>query len=231
MEVSKIESNLLNPHKECFKISELIIGVTNCFKKDPNAKRITFEYSCTDDLIVYADKNDIGRVISNLISNSIKFIQQNNGIISIGSEKKENSNDDDGKNADSKNADSVVVISVSDSGSGIDKGIFPKLFTKFATNSFHGMGLGLYICKSIINAHGGSIWAENNECGKGATFRFSLPTENKLLYILVISCFIPNTNSICMGCCPLLNIKKAITEIMPKVLNLFNVILKTNTFS
>lgn len=93
LEVSKIEINLLNLHKEYFKINELITEVIKSFKKDLDTKRITFEHTYTDDLIVYADKNDIGRVMVNLISNSMKFIPQN-GIISVGSAKKEDSNDD-----------------------------------------------------------------------------------------------------------------------------------------
>jgi two-component system, OmpR family, sensor histidine kinase VicK len=66
-------------------------------------------------------------------------------------------------------------VSVKDSGAGIDPEILPRLFTKFATKSYQGTGLGLFISKSIIEAHGGNIWAENNSDGKGATFTFSLP--------------------------------------------------------
>jgi signal transduction histidine kinase len=69
----------------------------------------------------------------------------------------------------------AAVFSIRDNGKGIDKEIMPKLFTKFTTKSFQGTGLGLYISKSIIEAHGGQIWAENNNDGKGATFSFSLP--------------------------------------------------------
>ena len=54
----------------------------------------------------------------------------------------------------------------------------PKLFTKFVSKSFQGTGLGLYISKSIIGAHGGKIWAQNNDDGKGATFSFSLPLRD-----------------------------------------------------
>ena len=68
-----------------------------------------------------------------------------------------------------------VVISVKDTGTGIDPEILPRLFTKFATKSFAGTGLGLYISKSIVEAHGGKIGAENNSDGRGATFAFSLP--------------------------------------------------------
>jgi two-component system sensor histidine kinase VicK len=75
-----------------------------------------------------------------------------------------------------KENEEEVVVSVEDTGSGIDPEIFSRLFTKFSTKSFSGTGLGLYISKSIIEAHGGKIWAQNkNDGGKGATFYFSLP--------------------------------------------------------
>jgi len=76
-----------------------------------------------------------------------------------------------------KEDEKVVVVSVEDTGSGIDPEIYPRLFTKFSSKSFSGTGLGLYITKSIIEAHGGKIWAQNNNGhGKsGATFSFSLP--------------------------------------------------------
>jgi signal transduction histidine kinase len=66
-------------------------------------------------------------------------------------------------------------VSIKDNGEGIDPSILPKLFTKFATSSSEGIGLGLYISKNIVEAHGGRIWAENNPDGKGATFAFTLP--------------------------------------------------------
>ena len=78
------------------------------------------------------------------------------------------------KNKDNNNAKDGIIITVKDNGKGIDPEIFPRLFTKFASKSFQGTGLGLYICKSIVEAHGGKIWAENNEDGKGATFSFIL---------------------------------------------------------
>ena len=71
--------------------------------------------------------------------------------------------------------DGQLVVSVKDTGLGIDPEIMPRLFTKFTTKSQTGTGLGLFISKSIIEAHGGRIWAENNKDGKGATFTFRLP--------------------------------------------------------
>jgi signal transduction histidine kinase len=72
--------------------------------------------------------------------------------------------------------DGFVVVSVKDTGSGINPQILPRLFTKFTTRSEKGTGLGLYICKRIIEAHGGKIWGENN-VDQMATFSFSLPAE------------------------------------------------------
>jgi len=132
---------------------------------------------------IVADKNRIFQVISNLINNSIKFISQENrkenekGLISIDVEGTIiNSNK---SNNSSDNIIDGVIISIKDNGKGIDSEIFPRLFTKFSSKSFQGTGLGLYICKNIIEAHGGKIWAKNNEDGKGATFSFSIPLNNK----------------------------------------------------
>jgi two-component system, OmpR family, sensor histidine kinase VicK len=73
--------------------------------------------------------------------------------------------------------ENAIVVSVKDTGAGIDSEILPKLFTKFASKSFAGTGLGLYISKSIVGEHGGKIWAQNNADGNGATFYFSLPLK------------------------------------------------------
>lgn len=71
-----------------------------------------------------------------------------------------------------------AIVTIKDTGTGIDPEIIPILFTKFASKSDKGTGLGLYICKNIVDAHGGKIWAKNNEDKKGATFSFSLPLDN-----------------------------------------------------
>ena len=69
-----------------------------------------------------------------------------------------------------------VIVSVKDTGEGISKEVLPRLFTKFtACDSTTGTGLGLYICKNIVEAHGGRIWAENNPEENGAIFSFTLP--------------------------------------------------------
>jgi signal transduction histidine kinase len=105
----------------------------------------------------------VSQVISNLLSNAAKFTPE--GTISIVSD----------LNGNQDNKNNEAIINVKDNGQGIDPDMLPKLFSKFATKSYSGTGLGLYISKSIVEAHGGRIWAQNNSDGKGATFSFSLP--------------------------------------------------------
>src|SRR5215216_6368431 len=118
-----------------------------------------------EERIIEADRTRLSQVISNLLDNAIKFTKEG-GTISVVVEKKKDSNNNNNKE--------VVIVS-KDTGSGIDSDIFPRLFEKFTSKSSRGTGLGLFISKSIIEDHGGKIWAENNSDGKGATFAFSLP--------------------------------------------------------
>jgi signal transduction histidine kinase len=172
LDVSKIESNSLNLNKEKFTIDSLVLETVKEFgSKLANDKKIEFESVNPNDTpaTVYGDKNRIGQVISNLISNSIKFIAKE-GLISASIEK---------RSGDIDSEKNLVVVRVKDTGMGIDNEIFPKLFTKFASKSFQGTGLGLYISKRIVESHGGKIWAENNKDEKGATFSFSLPLNGQ----------------------------------------------------
>ncbi|MGN6623196.1 MAG: sensor histidine kinase [Candidatus Nitrosocosmicus sp.] len=188
LDVTRIEGNKFFLEKESVCIWELLHPIMKEFgysiennNKNSN-KKIRFKlYFKNIELnsTFIADKNRTSQVISNLISNSIKFISIENekdsdleGNISITVEKTKL------KSTSNKDRDDVVneiVFSVKDNGKGIDQEIFPKLFTKFVSNSFQGTGLGLYICKSIVEAHGGKIWAKNNGVEKGATFSFSIP--------------------------------------------------------
>jgi signal transduction histidine kinase len=116
-----------------------------------------------DNIIVDADRGRITQVVSNLLDNAVKFTEE--GTIMVSTEVKNGGNNNN-----------IAVVSVKDTGSGIDPEIMPRLFTKFTSKSWKGTGLGLFISKSIIETHGGKIWAENNIDGKGATFSFSLPS-------------------------------------------------------
>jgi signal transduction histidine kinase len=188
LDITRIESDTLGLQKEHFELDGLILDIVKEFNNPLDKdKKVKFEYDrLNDQFTINGDKIRIGQVISNLIDNSIKFIskegkEENEGIISINIEKtkinkKRNSSIND--NNDIKGEGSVVIVSVKDNGKGIDKEIMPKLFTKFTTKSFQGTGLGLFISKIIIESHGGKIWAQNNEDGKGSTFSFSLPLRD-----------------------------------------------------
>ena len=173
LDVTKIESESLNLKKEFFNLNDVITSsiddiITNIAKKSQQADLIKLVYQ-PHDIFIEADKLRIIQVISNILDNAVKFSKANLnkgmgvGIVNINAEK----------------VDDQAIVSINDSGMGIDPEIMPRLFEKFASKSFQGTGLGLYICKSIVQAHGGRIWAENNIDGKGATFAFSLPIVNK----------------------------------------------------
>ena len=166
LDVTRIESRTLKINKERFNLKDIITGLLEEYDTEIDSGRIQLIYE-PRNVFVLADKSRIIQVISNLLSNAIKFTQE--GTIHIRTKKKANNNNNDGI--------SSVVISVIDTGAGIDPEILPKLFSKFTTKSDMGIGLGLYISKNIVEAHGGTIWAQNNMDGKGATFYFSLQSS------------------------------------------------------
>ncbi len=161
LDVTRIESKSLKLSKEPFDLDLIIHSVLedtkNALRADEErANQVQLQYRSTGAILVHADKGRIYQVIYNLLANSVKFTQE--GYIRVAVEK--NSHD--------------IVLSVTDTGKGIDSDIMTRLFTKFSTKSETGTGLGLFICKSIIEAHGGKIWAKNNIDGKGSTFSFTL---------------------------------------------------------
>jgi signal transduction histidine kinase len=170
LDVTRIESQSLNLNKERVNlddvISSVLVDYRNQIERERNQKDIKLVYENNDDnkprdIFVEADRERLTQVISNLISNAIKFTQE--GVIKVSVEMKDNRD---------------AVITVKDNGEGIASEIMPRLFTKFATKSIMGTGLGLFISKSIVDAHGGKIWGENNIDSRGATFSFSLPISS-----------------------------------------------------
>jgi signal transduction histidine kinase len=189
LDVTKIEGGSLKLNKEHLNLNEVISNVADDYrnqiknsnrniklvyefykKQAKEAKQKQQQYPQEkkqqlliqdNAIVVEADKEKIIQVISNLLNNAIKFTKE--GIISIITEKEENGHSKE------------VIVSIKDTGEGIDPVILPKLFSKFVAKSYQGTGLGLFISKSIVEAHGGRIWAENNADAKGATFSFTLP--------------------------------------------------------
>ena len=170
LDVTRIESQTLKLEKERFNIFDLVSEVVDDHReriKDSSNKNIELSYDSDEDgkrrIFVEADRGRITQVLTNLLNNALKFTDE--GQITVSTYQNNDSND---------NKDEVTVRVV-DTGSGIDNGIYPKIFSKFATKSHQGTGLGLFISKSIIEAHGGRIWAKNNTDGRGATFIFTIP--------------------------------------------------------
>jgi len=171
LDVAKIETGSLNIEKEKFNLHDTIASLVSQYKTSINeieeTKNINFLYIAEEqNLTIEGDKRLLTQVLDNLLSNAIKFTKRldKNATITI-TTKTEKNNDDN----------NTMTVSVKDNGKGIDKEILPRLFTKFTTKSEAGTGLGLYISKKIIEAHGGKIWAENNIDSKGATFNFTIP--------------------------------------------------------
>jgi signal transduction histidine kinase len=169
LDVTKIESQSLHLRIQKFNLNHLISSVIsehkNMIERQQCHKKIVFDFK--DNINIEGDKGRISQVVSNLLSNSIKFTKEEGRVIITSEQKKEGN----------KN---IVVVSVKDTGPGIDSEILPRLFTKFASKSeIGGTGLGLYISKSIIDAHGGKIWYDNNT-GKGTTFSFTLPLADAI---------------------------------------------------
>jgi nitrogen-specific signal transduction histidine kinase len=167
LDVTRIESQTLKLRKEMVNINEKIANVKkdfeNQFRHLRTLRILLIEPFENIPIYVHADKVRLYEVIANLLSNAIKFTQK--GTISISTDTRSNINN---------NIDEVI-IRIRDTGVGIHPEILPRLFTKFATRSDRGTGLGLFISKGIVEAHGGEIWAENNSDGNGATFSFTLP--------------------------------------------------------
>ena len=183
LDVSRIDSQTLKLNKEKFNINEKIRNVVEDIKSKGDEIEIAFTDPKVDPIVVEADKIRIYEVISNLLINAIKFTKKSNsnssnGIstITIFTDIKSNQAYKKG----SSNSDvEEVIISIRDRGMGINPNVQEKLFSKFVTTSETGSGLGLFISKGIVEAHGGKMWAENNADGKGATFAFSLPLSKE----------------------------------------------------
>jgi signal transduction histidine kinase len=167
LDITRIESKSLDLKKELFNLSDMILSAI-ADSKNHIAKQhkdnLKLEFTDPKDIFIKADRGRINQVILNLLDNAIKFTKE--GTVSITAVIVLKSNE--------------IVVNISDTGAGIDPEILPRLFTKFATKSITGTGLGLFISKSIIEAHDGTIWGKNNyPDGNGATFGFSLPLQSR----------------------------------------------------
>ncbi|MDE1862749.1 MAG: hypothetical protein KGI33_07545 [Thaumarchaeota archaeon] len=161
LDMTKIQSKTLVVHRDRFDLSDVALSIVEDFrnqmKSNQSQSSVKISFSGPDHVIVEGDKERITQVISNLVHNALKFT--GGGTIMLGLRK----------------GPEEVTMSVKDTGQGIAQNIMPHLFTKFTTKHHSGTGVGLYISKNIVEAHGGKIWGRNNPNGRGATFEFSLP--------------------------------------------------------
>ena len=167
LDVSRIDNGILYLSYEKFSLSDLLIEISSSYGLNLDEK-ITIETIIEKGIEVEADRVRIGQVIRNLINNAIKFTEKGNIKITIQSNIQKN----------------FVEVTISDSGPGIHHDVLPNLFNKFITKgpkseSWNGNGLGLYLSREIINAHGGHIFAYNNK-DVGATFKFIIPIMKHL---------------------------------------------------
>ena len=170
LDVTRIENNSLILTKETVDTAKVVKDIVdsynqnlrekNAVNKSKNLEELMIIQNGVKDLEVTLDKVRITQVICNILDNALIFSHEGKIKVVLKKEK--------------RNGQNFLLVRVKDTGPGIDPEILSKLFTKFASKSDMGTGLGLFISKGIVEAHGGKIWAENNP-NRGATFSFTLP--------------------------------------------------------
>lgn len=173
LDASRIESKRLSLRKAKFKLNDLLFNIVQNYYRQgrssaSSGKDISVLYeSPNENIVVEADKERISQVVRNIISNALEFTNEGNVLVTL---RKESQQENGGRQ--------IAVVTVTDTGCGIDPAIMPRIFEKFVTRSEKGTGLGLFVARSIIHAHEGRIWVQNNtEGGKGATFCFTVPCK------------------------------------------------------
>ena len=164
LSIARIESQTMKLNKTVFDLNVKIENVIRDVRQQVEirkADKVRIDFKPSGRINIIADKEKIFQVFANLLNNAIKFTSE--GAINISVKEKEKSNE--------------AIVTIKDSGPGIDPDIIPHLFSKFKTKSEKGLGLGLYISKNIVEAHQGKIEAFNNPNSKGATFIVTLPLK------------------------------------------------------
>lgn len=203
LDIARIDSNTFQLHKEPLDLNSIISNIAKDYLKrqeqqkardiirlisnvnsnnennDSYSKKretkLLFEPRVKEDIFVEADKERLMQVIYNLLDNAFKFTDSDGGTVRITLEKQEQQLGDRIPQEQQHQQEPHAIIHIKDTGTGIDPEILPRLFSKFVTKSQRGTGLGLYISKNIVEAHGGKLYAETNTNDKGATFTIILP--------------------------------------------------------
>lgn len=164
LDVQRLESNRMELYRSKFNLKELVSDIIGEISPLYTEKTITIDQKIDADLLIWADRDRIQQVLVNFLVNAFKFSPENSRILITAYEDPEK-----------------IAVSVVDEGIGIDISDLPKLFTPFPDIEpivrGKGSGLGLSICKGILELHGGDAWGESEGQGKGSTFTFTLPTK------------------------------------------------------
>jgi signal transduction histidine kinase len=166
LNIARIESHTMKLNKTVFDLNLKIQNVIRDISQqvDPDKRdKVRIDFNPIGKINIIADKEKIFQVFANLLNNAIKFTGHGTITITISAKQGDNTNE--------------AIVTIKDSGPGIDPEIIPHLFSKFKTKSEKGLGLGLYISKSIVEAHHGNIEAYNNPDSNGATFVVTLPLK------------------------------------------------------
>lgn len=172
LEGAKIENQTLQLDYGRFNLKDILTDIIDDYNNlltIKESKDVKLRYEPKDILIV-ADKVRVGRVISNLLNNAIKFTSRGEITISVIKLKHNNNN-----NNDDDDGSGEIQVNIKDTGTGLSPAILPKLFSKFVSTDSGGTGLGLFVSRNIVEAHGGKIQAQNNDDGIGAMFSFTIP--------------------------------------------------------
>lgn len=164
LSIARIESQTMKLNKTIFDLNLNIENVVRDISQHVDSNKtdkVRIDFKPIGKINIIADKEKIFQVFANLLNNAIKFTDH--GTISISAKQRDKTND--------------AIVTIEDNGPGIDAEIIPHLFSKFKTKSEKGLGLGLYISKSIIEEHHGRIEAYNNTNSNGATFVVTLPLK------------------------------------------------------
>ncbi len=161
LDAARIESKTLRLNKEAFLLNEVLRSTLDEQRRSAAKKGLKLRLEQPQPVYIFGDKSRVSQVLANLLINAVKFTDS--GSIKVAAQ------------FDKKNW--KALVRVSDTGIGIEKSMVPLLFARFNARSESGTGLGLFISKSIIEAHGGKIWVEKSEPGRGSTFTFELPVS------------------------------------------------------
>lgn len=166
LDITRLEGNILYLNKEEFSFNELVKStLAEYITNVEYNKSISFEFRNFDcEYEAVADRLRMTHVIQNLIDTSIRFTNNKGKIVLTLSKK-------------TVHYKEIVVLSITDYGEALRPEILSKLYSKFSSDSYYGVGIGLYLCRKLIEAHHGRIWAINNRNKNGCTFSFGIPVQ------------------------------------------------------